>query len=139
MLYMSKLIKLVAAASLLLSVNVFSANQDTFEHVSVKAAQTIIEQSLGQPEFELLDVRTDAEFAQAHIKGARKIDFYGDNFQSKIDALDKDKTYVVYCRSGNRSSKTLALMKQLGFKKVYNVQGGIMDWHQQKLPLEIAQ
>ncbi len=136
---MKKLAKLVTAASLLLSVNVFSANQNIFENVPVKQAQSIIEQFLGRPEFELLDVRTDAEFAQAHIKGARKIDFYSDSFKSKIDALDKDKTYVVYCRSGNRSSKTLALMKQLGFKKVYNVQGGIIDWYQQKLPLEIAQ
>ena len=72
---------------MLLSLNAFSANEGGFEHVAVQEAQKIIEQSLGAPSFELLDVRTDAEFAQAHINGARKIDFYSDNFESKIKSV----------------------------------------------------
>lgn len=73
----------------------------------------------------LLDVRTPGEFAQGHYVGAQNLDFYSPNFKSELSKLPKDTTYFIYCRSGNRSGQTLQLMKQLGFKKVYNLQGGI--------------
>lgn len=72
----------------------------------------------------ILDVRTPSEFSSNHIKGAINIDFYGSDFETKIKALDKNKDYKVYCRSGNRSGQTVNLMKKLGFKEVENV-GGI--------------
>lgn len=135
---MLKMGRLIAGVLLLISSNVFSAaNVDhQYENVSVTDAQKLIVEHQGNSEFELLDVRTSQEFNQAHIKGARKIDFYAPDFAKNIQSLDRNKTYLVYCRSGNRSAKTLALMEQLGFKKVYNMQGGVYDWHQQRLPLE---
>jgi rhodanese-related sulfurtransferase len=83
----------------------------------------------------ILDVRTPAEFSQGYIENAKNIDFYANTFRNQLDKLDKQKTYLVYCRSGNRSGKTLRMMEQSGFEKVYNLTGGIGQWSRQRLPL----
>ena len=77
----------------------------------------------------IMDVRTDDEFSTGYIGGAVNIDFYmGNEFISEIDKLDKSKSYFIYCKSGARSGQTCELMKQKGFKKVYNLEGGILGW-----------
>jgi phage shock protein E len=76
---------------------------------------------LKKPNTVLLDVRTPAEFAAGHLKGARNIDFKAAGFSFEIAKLDKDKTYLLYCASGNRSGQTTILMEETGFKKVINV------------------
>ena len=77
----------------------------------------------------IIDVRTDDEFSTGYIGGAVNIDFYmGNEFISEIDKLDKSKSYFIYCKSGARSGQTCELMKQKGFKKVYNLEGGILGW-----------
>lgn len=82
-----------------------------------------------------LDVRTPAEFAEGHIEGARLIDFQSGNFESEIAELDKEATYAVYCRSGNRSGQAVAIMHDAGFHNVYNLNGGVIDWANAGLPL----
>ena len=77
----------------------------------------------------IIDVRTDDEFTTGYISGAVNIDFYmGNEFISKIEKLDKSKSYFIYCKSGARSGQTCELMKQKDFKKVYNLEGGILGW-----------
>ena len=77
----------------------------------------------------IIDVRTDDEFSTGYIEGAVNIDFYmGNKFISEIDKLDKSKSYFIYCKSGARSGQTCELMKQKDFKKVYNLEGGILGW-----------
>ena len=77
----------------------------------------------------IIDVRTDDEFSTGYIGGAVNIDFYmGNKFISEIDKLDKSKSYFIYCKSGARSGQTCELMKQKDFKKVYNLEGGILGW-----------
>ena len=77
----------------------------------------------------IIDVRTDDEFSTGYIEGAVNIDFYmGNKFISEIGKLDKSKSYFIYCKSGARSGQTCELMKQKGFKKVYNLEGGILGW-----------
>ncbi len=83
----------------------------------------------------LLDVRTDAEFASGHLKGATQIDFYRDDFEEAIAALDKNQPVFVYCRSGNRSGKAAKQMKAMGFKEVYNLEGGIGAWSRRNQPI----
>ena len=80
---------------------------------------------------EVIDVRTPEEFAEGHIDGAVMIDFYADSFADDIAALDPDATYLVYCRSGNRSGQTTALMAELGFDQVYDLDGGVIAWDAQ--------
>ena len=76
----------------------------------------------------LIDVRTPAEFASGHIAGATNIDFESGNFPNEIKKLDMTKTYAVYCRSGNRSAQATALRAKDGFKSIFNLNGGIINW-----------
>lgn len=83
----------------------------------------------------VLDVRTPEEFADGHIDGAVLIDFYADDFADQVAALDPSAEYVVYCRSGNRSGQAVGLMRQLGFDQVYDMDGGVIAYAQEGLPL----
>jgi rhodanese-related sulfurtransferase len=82
-----------------------------------------------------LDVRTPGEYAEGHLEGARLIDFQSGNFENEISTLDKNATYAVYCRSGNRSSQAVKVMHDAGFHNVYNLNGGVIDWANAGLPL----
>lgn len=75
----------------------------------------------------LIDVRTPIEFDGGHIEGAVNLDYQNPNFINEVKKLDKDKTYFVYCRSGNRSSKSISIMKNYGIKDIYDLKGGIIN------------
>ncbi len=83
----------------------------------------------------ILDVRTPEEFAEGHVEGAVLLDFYREDFAEQLAALDPDVSYVLYCRSGNRSGQTRALMSDLGFTDVEDVEGGIVNWQTAGLPV----
>jgi rhodanese-related sulfurtransferase len=77
----------------------------------------------------IIDVRTPGEISEGFIPGATLFFDYNDaNFESNIEKLDKSKGYVVYCRSGGRSSKAAEVLSEKGIKKVYNLDGGISNW-----------
>jgi rhodanese-related sulfurtransferase len=79
----------------------------------------------------LLDVRTPGEVADGKIPGAIEIDFQGKNFEAQIEGLGREKSYIVYCASGGRSSKAADMMIQNGFRNVFNLQGGYEAWAKQ--------
>lgn len=84
----------------------------------------------------LLDVRTEEEFKEGHLEGAMQYDYYEtESFKSYLEGLDKSKTYMIYCRSGGRSGTTLDMMAQMGFDKVYNLDGGINAWKAAAMPV----
>jgi rhodanese-related sulfurtransferase len=83
-----------------------------------------------------LDVRTPEEFAGGHLGGAVNVDFYAADFAERLAGLDRDTTYVLYCRSGNRSATTATMMRDLGFTSVVEVDGGILAWQEAGLPVE---
>ncbi len=103
--------------------------------ISPQEAAALIEQNQDNPDFKIVDVRTPKEFSEGHLDKAVLVDFYAKVFSEELQKLDKDKTYLIYCRSGRRSGNTLALMKELGFKKVYDMSGGILGWNAEKLPV----
>ena len=76
----------------------------------------------------VIDVRTPVEFSEAHIKNAINIDYFSKSFSETISKLDKQKTILVYCAAGGRSTSACSDFKKLGFKKVYNLIGGYDDW-----------
>ena len=78
----------------------------------------------------LLDVRTPQEFAEGHLPGAINIDYKNEGFSAALDKLDKTKQYEVYCRSGHRSGESAVMMTKKGFKKVYDLEGGILKWQE---------
>ncbi len=81
-----------------------------------------------QPDTVIIDVRTPAEARQGMIPGAKLIDMFNCDFMQHIEALDRNKTYLIYCRSGNRSAQTCMIMQHIGFKKLYNLAPGVMAW-----------
>ncbi|MDO3643802.1 rhodanese-like domain-containing protein [Mucilaginibacter sp. L3T2-6] len=76
---------------------------------------------------QLIDVRTPAEVTSGTIGKAINIDFMSRDFDAKIQKLEADKTYFVFCRSGTRSATAVRKMKQAGFT-AYNLVGGINSW-----------
>ena len=77
----------------------------------------------------LIDLRTLPELEQSWvIEWAINIDYYGSDFREKLNSLDKEKRYLIYCRSGSRSWKTFWLMKSLWFTNVYNFTGSMNSW-----------
>lgn len=76
----------------------------------------------------LLDVRTSGENQSGKIRNSKNLDIMSRDFKLKINELPKDKTYLVYCRSGNRSAQACEIMAEMGFKNLKNLSGGIMRW-----------
>ena len=75
----------------------------------------------------IIDVRTLGEYKEGHLKEADfQHDYNAGEFQQQLGSFDKDKTYYLYCRNGNRSGKAARIMKMQGFDKVYNI-GGYED------------
>ena len=85
-------------------------------------------QKMGDPNVVILDVRTPAETAEGTIAGAKEINVNAADFAQQIEALDKDKIYLVYCKMGGRSSKACGIMEEKGFEKLYNLKGGYSAW-----------
>ena len=85
---------------------------------------------------DIIDVRSPDEFLSGHIKGAVNIDIYDPSFGTNILKLNAKKQYIVNCQSGGRSSSACAFMHRNGFKKVMNLEGGILAWKREGLPIE---
>ncbi len=100
----------------------FLKTKKNYENISGGAARTLISKN---PSAVILDVRTIGEFNQGALKGATNVDFMCGSFKEKIAKLDKNKPYLVYCRSGNRSGSACSVMGNLGFTKLFNLSGGI--------------
>lgn len=85
---------------------------------------------------QLIDVRTPKEYKEGFIKNAKNIDYFSENFLNEISKLDKHTPLILYCRSGKRSGKSAKKISELGFKKVYDIEGGILKWKSKGLVLE---
>jgi rhodanese-related sulfurtransferase len=112
-----------------------------FRQVSAAEAHKLILEHRNDPDFIVLDVRTPEEFAQGHLpeKTPMNLDFYAPDFRERLARLDRGKTYLVYCRTGHRSGETVNFMKELGFRRVYDLQGGILAWQSAGLPVKIEE
>lgn len=103
----------------------FFKTKKNYENVNASTFKQLLSET---PNAVIIDVRTAAEVRSGAIKGATNIDLMRMDFQQNIAKLDKNKTYFVYCRSGNRSGQACQLMGDMGFEKVYNLSGGMMGW-----------
>jgi len=104
-------------------------------NVTVGKAQKLIKERAGSAEFVILDVRTPGEFAEEHIAGAVNLDVQSPGFEKGLRALDRKRSYLVYCRTGNRSRRATLAMDALGFRSIFHMTEGIVKWKQQNLPL----
>lgn len=97
------------------------------KHVIVHrdAFQAIMDSSSN---YQLIDVRTPDEFNSGNIEGSINIDYFSTDFDQQIAKLDRNKTTLIYCRSGGRSGKAAKKMEDLGFTVVYDLSGGFSNW-----------
>jgi rhodanese-related sulfurtransferase len=91
-------------------------------------AKAFAQKIMSESDVVVLDVRTPSELAQGAIKGAINIDITASDFKDKLAGLEKEKSYLVYCRSGARSVKACNIMSENGFGKLFNLQGGYQAW-----------
>jgi phage shock protein E len=105
-----------------------------FDDISVYKAKQMIENNRGNPKFHILDVRTEKEIASGTIAYAMTVNFHDPDFATKLNKLDPDARYLVYCGSGIRSSRTCELMRQSGFREGYNMLGGMNAWKAAEYP-----
>lgn len=83
----------------------------------------------------VIDVRTAEEFEQGHLKGAINYNVEAGDFEQKISSLDTSKALYVYCLAGKRSAKAASILDEKGYRRIYNLSGGIKQWEEQGLPL----
>lgn len=84
----------------------------------------------------LLDVRTEKEYAERHLKGSVCIDVTQTNFLVKAEKqIPKDQTIALYCRSGRRSKKAAELLAEAGYK-VVELNSGFLGWQSSGMPVE---
>jgi len=108
-----------------------STSPATAQHVAASDFST----AMKAPGTIVVDVRTPAEYAGGHLTQAQNIDIESSDFATRIAALDKNATYAVYCRSGNRSGTALEQMTAAGFTHVYDLAGGIGAWQNMGGPM----
>lgn len=91
---------------------------------------------LALEDVQIIDVRSPKEFNNSRIANAQNIDFRSPTFDIDINKLDKTKPVILYCKSGGRSAKCAKKLKDAGFEKVYDLEGGISKWkHSDKLTI----
>jgi rhodanese-related sulfurtransferase len=84
---------------------------------------------------QVVDVRTQEEYTNGHLAGAVLIDYYKKDFKSNLSRLDKNKPVFVYCASGGRSGSAVEVLKELGFKQIYDLKGGMNAWARAGKPI----
>jgi phage shock protein E len=93
-----------------------------------KVSAIDFEAKIKNQKVQLIDVRTPAEFASGHLKNAKNINYASDNFPEEMSKLDHTKALYIYCAAGGRSSKAVPVLEQLGFKQIFDLEGGINAW-----------
>ena len=83
----------------------------------------------------LIDVREFFEFRRTRIKGAVNIPSSA-NLEMASDTIDKNASLFLYCYSGTRSKKVARFFYDKGFRKLYSLEGGIVLWKKEKMPVE---
>lgn len=121
-----KYFKIIVAV---LGLTLFSCQGQQSAKVEKLDAKALNEKIQNNSEIQLLDVRTPEEYNEQHIGNATNVNWNGDNFEQKTTVFDKSKPVYVYCLSGGRSSKAAHKLAELGYTKVYELDGGIMKWN----------
>jgi len=136
--YINKIILLTVLPIVLMSCNSNEnessiENQYVIENINAAKFKEKLENSDNHV---LIDVRTPDEFDSGHINSALNIDIYNSNFENEISKLEREKPVFLYCRSGGRSATAANKLKELGFKTIYNLEGGITAWNSNQFRIE---
>lgn len=110
----------------------------SFAQVVERVNATKFKQLIEQGNAIILDVRTQGEYSRGHIKGSTLLDVSDPAFTSKVSFVQKDKTILLYCLSGSRSRAVAGFMQKQGFKQIYELANGLIEWNQLGYQLEKA-
>ncbi len=119
---------------LLISSTSIISQDNIYAEINVDSAYSMVQSNINNPNFIILDVRTPGEYKPDHIENAVSLNYYNSDFKETLDTLIKTKKYLLHCKSGSRSAKAFKMMKDLKFKEVYNMQGGIVKWKNKAYP-----
>lgn len=106
-----------------------SANESVVDSVYERVDNATFKAKMAMADAVILDIRTPAETNRGIIEGAQIIDYRSSGFQQQLEALDRDKLYLIYCQSGGRSARAAKLMQSLGFKEIYELKHGYGGWN----------
>jgi len=98
---------------------------------------TQFEKLINKGDGTLLDVRTLNEFKNGHLKNAGQLNYYATDFKQKLLLLPKSEAVYLYCNTGYRSKRAAKMLVKNGFKRVYNLEHGIMEWNFKKRPITV--
>jgi len=104
----------------------------TYRNVSVAEAKAMIESN---PSLLILDVSSEGEYAQGHMKGAINIPL--SDLPGRIGEFDVNSPILVYCRTGRRSAQACSALVERGFTKVHNMEGGLLAWVDSGYPVVV--
>lgn len=124
---------ILASTIALLGICTSCNNSGNKEQVQMVSAVQVYEAVYGEDSLQLVDVRTADEYEVSHLKNAQNICVTSTDFKEKVAGLDKEKPVYVYCKKGGRSAKAAIILKEMGFTKVYDLQGGLTSWQQEGL------
>ncbi len=101
--------------------------------IELISPQQVYDAVYSEDTVQLVDVRTPKEYKESHLKGAQNICVTSNDFKEKVKTLDKNKPVYVYCKKGVRSANAAKQLKEMGFTKIYDMDGGILLWEEHKL------
>lgn len=101
-------------------------------YVTSEEAASLIEK---RPEMIVFDVRTAGEFRRGHIEGAINVSYLSFSFRKRLKELDPDAAYLVHCKSGHRSNRSVSIMLSKDFKDLTHMDGGFDAWKKADLPV----
>jgi rhodanese-related sulfurtransferase len=105
----------------------------TAQEIMVISPEEVYDAVRDNQNLQLVDVRTQDEYGEDHLKTAQNICVTHDDFKEKVAKLDKNEPIYLYCRSGKRSAKAAQILKEMGFKEIYDMEGGFLNWESQGL------
>jgi len=134
---LKRLKKLVSVVFAIIFLSILSVNAkcQTYEEIIPEEAFHMIQKQKGNSDFVVIDVRTPEEFARERILGAVNIDIRSETFREEVERLPREKVYLLYCRTANRSVRAFEVFQELGFREVYHMLWGIVGWKEAGLPV----
>jgi len=131
------LLIIIITSTLLFGCTTTQTENNYVDFTVLDALQTIhLEQH--NPDFKIIDMRTKEEYDNGHIQFAKNIDYYKADFKEELTKLDKNSSYLIYCKSGERTKHAIEIMKTLEFRNVYHMQDGLLKWKEKGYPIEIS-
>lgn len=113
------------ALALVLALQASSVAQQEINTVSAEQFAQLMD---GLDAYQLVDVRTVAEFEDGRIQGAALYDINNEQFENQISKLDRNRPVLLYCRTGKRSYRAAEILQEKGFRQIINLEGGITAW-----------